>query len=144
MSTIRSYLKNNNTSIFPERIMYFYSGANNKANGSFKLVNSRYVKACRDSITQYWNTVYLLNHEYTSQFPKRKYNFFREELTPIYLVSILAGEDSFEKSYLHSRCHIEQCRKCLDFPGPGQASRSSPRRCLRSWKRRRLRNHLVY
>lgn len=108
MSTIRSYLKNNNTSIFPERIMYFYSGANNKANGSFMRVNSQYVKACRDSITQYWNTVYLLNHEYTSQFPKRKYNFFREELTPIYLVSILAGEDSFEKSYLHSQCHIER------------------------------------
>ncbi len=108
MSTIRSYLKNNNTSIFPERIMYFYSGANNKVNGSFKLVNSQYIKACRDSITQYWNTVYLLNHEFTSQFPKRKYNFFREELTPIYLASILAGEDSFEKRYLHSQCHIER------------------------------------
>ena len=108
MSTIRAYLKNKSTSIFPERIMYFYSGANNKANRSFKLVNSQYVKACRDSIAQYWNTVYLLNHEYTSQFPKRKYNFFREELTPIYLVSILAGEDSFEKSYLHSQCHIER------------------------------------
>lgn len=108
ISTIRSYLKNSNTSIFPERIMYFYSGTNNKANGSFKLVNSQYVKACRNSITQYWKTVYLPNHEYTSQFPKRKYNFFREELTPIYLVSILAGEDSFEKSYLHSQCHIDR------------------------------------
>lgn len=108
MSTIRSHLKANNISIFPERIMYFYSGANNKTNGSFNLVNSQYVKACRDSITQYWNTVYLLNHEYTSRFPKRKYNFFREELTPIYLVSILTGEDSFEKDYLRFQCHIER------------------------------------
>lgn len=124
MSTIRSYLKNNDISIFPERIMYFYSGANNKANENFKLVNLKYVKACRDSIIQYWNTLYLLNHEYTSQFPKRKYNFFTEELTPIYLVSILAGEDSFEKSYLQSQCHLERVESVsisLDvgkLPGP--------------------------
>lgn len=108
MRTIRSYLKDGHISLFPERIMYFYSGANSKVINNSKLFNSKHAKVCRDALAQYWKTIHLASENYASQFPKQKFNFCKERLTTIYLVSILAGKDSFEKNYLHSQCHMDR------------------------------------
>lgn len=41
-------------------------------------------------------------------FPKRKYNYCEDGFTPIYLLSILCGQNSFEKSYLIEACHFDK------------------------------------
>lgn len=43
-------------------------------------------------------------------FPKRKYNYCEEGFTPVYLLSILCGQKSFEKSYLIKACHFDKVK----------------------------------
>lgn len=104
METVRKYISRR--SIFPERINYFYSGASNKVIRSINRGNINYGTKCRSAIGKYWRTTVWANHKYDGEFPKRKYNYCADSLTPIYLVSILGGQDSFEKQYLQDQCHM--------------------------------------
>lgn len=47
-------------------------------------------------------------------FPKRKYNYCDEGMTPIYLVAILCGQDSFEKDYLVNACRFNEIQ-CMNM-----------------------------
>ena len=106
MDTVRKHIAEQ--PIFPKRINYFYSGASNKVLHSINRVNINYEKKCRSSVMRYWRTTVWANHEYTGEFPKRKYNYCTDSLTPIYLMSILGGQESFEKHYLQEQCHMTQ------------------------------------
>lgn len=107
MKSFKKELLRIGKSIIPERINYFYSGANDQTLDIFKRININYNTDCRDQIVRYWNTIYLLNHdEYTGEFPKRKYNYCDEELVPVYLISILCGGNTYEKRCLQEQCHI--------------------------------------
>lgn len=92
--------------IFPERIITFYSGANNKIIDKIQHQNILYVSKCRDILKRYLNSMVDASIEGIYNFPKRKYNYCDETLIPIYLASILAGNSSFEKKYLQKNCHI--------------------------------------
>lgn len=105
MKTVRKYLQEKNISIFPERIVSFYSGANNKMLGQINRINRNYTKKCRDALRQYRNVI-AHGTVYDSDFPRRKYNSCIEELTPVYLTAILCGGDSYEKRYLVENCHF--------------------------------------
>lgn len=106
MGTVQKYLKEENRSIFPERIISFYSGANNKFLPNIRRVNSNYTAYCRKALQQYRNTIMHGATVFDAIFPKRKYNYCEEELTSVYLCAIMGGEDSYEKSYLQQNCHF--------------------------------------
>ena len=108
LSTVKKKLENLVTSIFPERVNYFYSGLNDEAAGFFKQIDTNYTARCRKDLSSYWNALYLANHTYEGIFPKRKYSYCTEEMVPVYLLSILCGNDSFEKKYLVDYGHIRQ------------------------------------
>lgn len=106
---IRSFVKT--VSLFSQRIVAFYSGVNNKLFPNIKTVNASYAWLCRDTLrryTKYINSDHANMEPFESAFPKRKYNYCDESFTPIYLLSILCGQNSFEKSYLIETCHFEK------------------------------------
>ena len=92
--------------IFPQRIITFYSGANNKIARKINRQNHLYVSKCRYILRQFLKSMSDDSAGEISHFPKRKYNYCDEELTPVYLTSILIGEASFEKEYLQKACHF--------------------------------------
>ena len=103
-STIRKVLKDNR--IFPQRIIAFYSGENNKIAEKIQHQNHLYTAKCRKSLRSFLNVSNGDSNVQIPEFPKRKYNYCDEVLTPIYLTSILLGENSFEKDYLQNSCHF--------------------------------------
>ena len=108
LSTVKNQLKKLETSIFPERVNYFYSGLNDEAVGFFKQIDANYTARCRKDLVSYWNALYLANHTYEGIFPKRKYSYCTEEMVPVYVLSILCGADSYEKRCLIDYGHITQ------------------------------------
>ena len=118
LSAVRKHLDQSGKSIFPERISYFYSGQNNLISYSIRRVESNYNQKCRKLLSKYWNALYLQNHTYEGQFPKRKYNNCTEKLVPVYLLAILCGQNSYEKRQLIEQCHftgIENVSISLDL-----------------------------
>ena len=104
--------------VFPQRLVAFYSGANNKLVGKIRQINNQYAKECRATIRFFLESQDDDTVTQIPYFPKRKYNYCDEAMTPIYLVSILAGQDSFEKKYLRDTCHfskIEYVDVCVDL-----------------------------
>ena len=113
LKTTKAKFAAENRSIFPERIIYFYSGLNDHAVAGMRRVDINYAIACRKDISRYWNALYLANHEYQGLFQKRKYIYCTEALVPIYLIALICGNDSFGKSYLHEQCHIDRFERVL-------------------------------
>lgn len=108
LDTVKRKLEKAEKSIFPERISYFYSGQNNSPLYSIRRVESGYNRKCRGLLATYWNALYLQNRTYTGDFPKEKYNNCTEKLVPIYLLSILCGQDSYEKRFLKEQCRFSE------------------------------------
>lgn len=105
LDTVKKHLAKAEKSLFPERISYFYSGQNNSALYSIRRVENKHNQVCRGLLAKYWNALYLQNRTYEGDFPKEKYNHCTEKLVPVYLLSILCGQESREKELL-----CEQCR----------------------------------
>lgn len=95
-------------SLFPQRIIAFYSGANNKLLPNIKLVNTNYAWLCRNTLRDFLRSMSDDSERFIPHFPKRKYNYCEEGFTPIYLLSILCGQNSFEKNYLIEACHFDK------------------------------------
>ena len=95
-------------SLFPQRVIAFYSGANNKLLPHIRQINTQYTKLCRGTLNRFLKSMSDDSERFISYFPKRKYNYCEEDFTPIYLLSILCGQDSFEKGYLIETCHFNK------------------------------------
>ena len=95
-------------SIFPKRIITFYSGAKNKILRKISKANRKYNMGCRNTIRQFLRVMNDDAERFLPNFPKRKYNYCDEKLTPIYLASILCGHETFEKEYLVESCHFDK------------------------------------
>lgn len=93
-------------SLFPQRVIAFYSGANNKLSPHIRQISAQYTKICRGTLDRFLKSMNDDSEHFVSYFPKRKYNYCEDDFTPIYLLSILCGQDSFEKSYLINACHF--------------------------------------
>lgn len=105
---IRSFIKKD--SLFPQRIVAFYSGANNKLFPNIKMINTNYAGLCRNTLRNFLKSMIDDSEHFIPNFPKRKYNYCEEGFTPIYLLSILCGQNSFEKSYLIKSCHFDKVK----------------------------------
>lgn len=103
-SSIRKLLKDRR--IFPQRIIAFYSGANNKIADKISRQHNQYISECRNTLRAFLQSMQDDSAGEIPYFPKRKYNYCDESLTPIYLASILLGHSSFEKEYLQKTCHF--------------------------------------
>ena len=95
-------------SIFPKRIITFYSGAKNKLLQKVSKANWQYNKICRKTIRHFLRVMNDDTERFIPNFPKRKYNYCDEKLTPIYLTSILCGHETFEKEYLIEACNFNK------------------------------------
>lgn len=109
---VRSFTKTH--SVFPQRIIAFYSGANNKLLPQIKKMNARYTQRCRNTLESFLKAVSNESDQSLPSFPKRKYNYCDEGMTPIYLVAILCGQDSFEKDYLVNACRFNEIQ-CMNM-----------------------------
>lgn len=95
-------------SLFPQRVVVFYSGLNNKLFQNIKKINAQYAGVCRKALRYYLKAMNDDSDRFIPYFPKRKYNYCEEGFTPIYLLSIMCGEDSFEKNYLTNHCNYDK------------------------------------
>lgn len=106
MGTIRGALRRAQKTIFPERVMYSYSGKNDRLIDARKNINSRYLSKCRDALKGYGTIIRTgVDGEYM-HFPKRRFNYCDDALTPVFLAAILGGQDSLEKEYLHKNSNF--------------------------------------
>ena len=114
-SKVRSFVQAH--ALFPQRIVAFYSGSNNKLLPQIDQINKSYVKQCRNTLVRFLKAMNNEFERFLPDFPKRKYNYCDEGMTPIYLVSILCGQDSFEQNYLVNACHFGevQCVVVLEY-----------------------------
>lgn len=113
---IRKVLKHRR--IFPQRIVAFYSGSNDRMAEIIYRENIQYKKRCRNTLRFFLKSMSDDSMGKIPHFPKRKYNYCDESLTPIYLMAILAGRNSFEKKYLQNTCHfleIERINLSIDL-----------------------------
>ncbi len=106
-SSIRSIA--HRESVFPQRIVTFYSGANDRFNQKFRSSYAKYTSTCKVRLNEYIKSIVpdMYQYNYTGQFPKRKYNRCIERLTDVYLLSLLCGHDSDEKEHLKEQCHLD-------------------------------------
>lgn len=95
-------------SIFPKRIITFYSGAKNKVLRKVSKANRQYNMLCRKTIRHFLRVMNDDTERFMPNFPQRKYNYCDEKLTPIYLTSILCGHETFEKEYLIEACSFNK------------------------------------
>lgn len=109
---VRSFIQSH--SLFPQRIIAFYSGANNKLLPQIEQINKSYVRQCRNTLVRFLKAMNDESERFLPNFPKRKYNYCDEGMTPIYLASILCGQDSFEQNYLVDACHFDEVQ-CVDM-----------------------------
>lgn len=105
MQTVRKHLAEKN--IFPQRVITFYSGANDKFKSMVKQINNNYAKDCRKVINEFQRVMSDDTSTIIPSLRKRKFNYCDEALTPIYLCSILGGNNTFEKTYLKEKCSFD-------------------------------------
>ena len=108
MKTIQNAMKERKISIFPRRIMAFYSGTNDKliefikTPSHFRLFMKNYFHYLlhddSENVEYFRKSVQIIS--------KRKYNYFSDELIPILLISILGGTASKASDYLVNQCHF--------------------------------------
>lgn len=99
---VRKFVKQKR--IFPERVIAFYSGANDKISFQIAKINKQYNRLYAKTLKKFLEIMNDDSERFLPNFPKRKYNYCAETLVPIYLASILCGRDSFEKNYLVRTC----------------------------------------
>lgn len=106
MATIKKNIGKIQKRLFPQRIIAFYSGENNKFLVLAKRVNINYNFVCRNVVEHFCKTMLDDTATFLTPLPKKKYNYCDDNLIPIYLSSILGGENSFEKNYLQEKMWI--------------------------------------
>lgn len=106
---VRSFIQSH--SLFPQRIIAFYSGANNKLLPQIEQINKSYVRQCRNTLVRFLKAMNDESERFLPNFPKRKYNYCDEGMTPIYLASILCGQESYEQNYLVDACHFDEVQR---------------------------------
>ena len=106
MKTIQNAMKERKISIFPRRIMAFYSGTNDKliefikTPSHFRLFMKNYFHYLLHGDSE--NAGFFIKS--VQPISKRQYNYFSDELIPILLISILGGTSSKASDYLVKRC----------------------------------------
>ena len=75
--------------------------------------NTSYANKCRNTLRRFHDTQIHGAH-LKIDFPRRKYIYSDELLTSIYALSILAGQDSFERRYLRQFSHFTGIER-IDF-----------------------------
>ena len=69
---VRSFIQSH--SLFPQRIIAFYSGANNKLLPQIEQINKSYVRHCRNTLARFLKAMNDDSESFLPNFPKRKYN----------------------------------------------------------------------
>ena len=108
MRTVKEKLIANNTRLFPQRIISFYSGNNKTFYEAIRRDDIQYTKKCRRIIQDYFKKGRKGEKLKKEDLPKRKYIYCDESFVPIYLCAILAGRDSYEKERLQEQCKLSK------------------------------------
>lgn len=72
----------------------------------FMRMERNYLRRCQKELRDYFEAVNQPQENIRLDFPRRKYNYCTDKMTPIFLCAILAGNESFEKRQLQEHCNI--------------------------------------
>lgn len=115
LDTVRNKLKEDQKNIFPKRVVIFYSGYQNNLLPVYKTVDKRYASICRKTVNKYTDYISAnrITERFEIDFPDKKYNYCYENLTSIYLSSVLLDNsaETYEKKILMNDCHFEKIEK---------------------------------
>jgi ABC-type lipoprotein export system ATPase subunit len=114
MRNIRALLAKDQRSIFPRRVIAFYSGYNDGLFPLFKRVERNYRRTSRQELRNYFQAINKPEVNLEPNFLRRKYNYCYDEITPIFLYSLLCGQNSYEKEQLKNHCNIHRI-ECIDI-----------------------------
>lgn len=106
IKTVKDNLFMDSIRLFPQRIISFYSGSNKTFYEEIKKNDIQYTKKCRQIIQEYFQKGRKGEKIKKEDLPKRKYIYCDETFVPIYLCSILAGQESYEKERLREQCKL--------------------------------------
>lgn len=109
IETINAYFTDK-IRIFPQRIIAFYSGNNNAFYDEIRRQNFQYKKKCKSNYDDYLKLMVNGAKYDKTSLPKRKYIYCDESFVPIYLIAILAGSNSNEKTLLQKECQLSKIR----------------------------------
>lgn len=107
--SLRRWSQKNSLNLFPQRIIAFYSGYADHLAPIYKWVNRNYKIACKNTLYQYFEMAYSSRTQDIElpNFPHKKYIYCDDALMNLYLISILAGKESYEKSKIKEFCSID-------------------------------------
>lgn len=107
--SLRRWSQKNSLNLFPQRIIAFYSGYADHLAPIYKWVNRNYKIACKNTLYQYFEMAYSSRTQDIDlpNFPHKKYIYCDDALMNLYLISILAGKESYEKSKIKEFCSID-------------------------------------
>lgn len=111
LNAIKKKLNSKHLRIVPLRIVTFYSGVNNKFSPIVDTLEKSYAKSWRDDVINHLEFIYserpvenLIGESY-SRYDKR-FIHCKDDLIPIYLISLLCGIDSSCKDFLKDELSI--------------------------------------
>jgi predicted ATPase len=111
LSSIKKKLNSKQLRIVPLRIVTFYSGVNNKFSPIVDILEKSYAKSWRDDVINHLEFIYSehpienLSGESYIRYDKR-FIHCKDDLIPIYLISLLCGIDSSCKDFLKEELTI--------------------------------------
>lgn len=112
LNAIKNKLNSKQLRIVPLRIVTFYSGVNNKFSPIVDTLEKPYAKSWRDDVINYIDFIYserpvenLSGESSYSRYDKR-FIHCKDDLIPIYLISLLCGIDSSCKAFLKEELAI--------------------------------------
>lgn len=108
--SVRRKLNKEQMRILPKRIILFYSGEQDKLKPLYNAVATNYYYACRRTLIDYFNYATGTNVEGRKEFffPDKQYNYCSDDLTAIFLTSILLDKNnSAEKDILKAECSFD-------------------------------------
>ncbi|TCL60037.1 AAA ATPase-like protein [Kineothrix alysoides] len=114
LNVIKKKLKNEQLRIVPLRIVTFYSGVNNKFSSIVDTLEKSYAKSWREDVINHLKFIYSerpveneRGHSSYSRYDKR-FIHCKDDLVPIYLISLLCGIDSSCKNFLKDELIISE------------------------------------
>lgn len=117
LNTIKKKLNSKQLRIIPLRIVTFYSGMNNKFSPIVDNLEKLYAKSWREDVISYIKFIYserpvenLSGESAYSRYDKR-FIHCKDDLIPIYLISLLCGIDSSCKGFLKEELTINDSLK---------------------------------
>lgn len=114
--TLRRRISKRKVDVFPQRIVSFYSGYNDRLFGIYKKLNANYKSGIKASLNRYLKLQLKPQEEDESLefgFSHKRFIHCSNELASLYLAAIWSEQTSLEYKILKKYCHIQKLDSIL-------------------------------